>query len=413
MPPDKRSYVNVDELLPRISLEQVAAFYGVTLPAITQVGDEIRLRCFLNCGKTAETGDRALSFQVSHPAKQWKCHQYGCPQGGNLISVCDLLKPGASAGGRPRGDRFKEIATDLQAMLQRVLATPQPAVPQASSEAIADKSEKSEPTVNIPLRLSPNERARSLVSLDDKFLIEPGSMTPFASAYFRKRPFLTPDLCCKWRMGYLPRDAGSDRTGGTMRGMIVYPLLSERGDILTWFGRDPQHEHKKLEWERGDKLGREPEKFHFVKGFHRGLELFGQQASRLSEPGYREKLHDLSVIIVEGPNDVIALDSLGIPAVGLMSNIITDDQVMKITRWAELVGNHRVTLLLDCDAPGETGMKEALWKLSQHCDVRLGWSESMYGGHFKGRQPESLTIQDWQIIERFLRSRDVGDQEPI
>ena len=26
-------------------------------------------------------------------------------EGGNLVSLCDLLKPGPNAGGRPRGDR--------------------------------------------------------------------------------------------------------------------------------------------------------------------------------------------------------------------------------------------------------------------------------------------------------------------
>src|SRR5205807_7234868 len=92
------------------------------------------------------------------------------------------------------------------------------------------------------------------------------SMTPKASAYFRRRPFLTPEACRKWRMGYLPRDAGEDRSGGTMRGKVVYPWLSEEGEVLTWFGRDPEFEDRHRKWEGTDKSEREPEKFHFVKG---------------------------------------------------------------------------------------------------------------------------------------------------
>ena len=96
-------------------------------------------------------------------------------------------------------------------------------------------------------------------------------------------PFLTipadPDVCRRWRMGYLPRDTGGeDKSGGTMRGKVVYPYLSDSGEVLTWFGRDPEFEDKHKAWEGTDKSEREPEKFHFVKGFHRGLELFGQHA---------------------------------------------------------------------------------------------------------------------------------------
>src|SRR6266446_8849334 len=116
MAPEKASFVNVDELMPRISVEQAARFYGVPLPELHRAGAETRMRCFLACGRTKETGDRVLAIQESDPAKKWKCHEYGCGKGGNLVSLCDLLKGGESAGGRPRGQRFKAIAADLQAM---------------------------------------------------------------------------------------------------------------------------------------------------------------------------------------------------------------------------------------------------------------------------------------------------------
>src|SRR5437660_4652530 len=116
MSPEKKSFVNVDELMPKISLEDAARYYGVLLPELHRISSETRARCFLACGRTTETGDRVLAIQEGDPAKKWHCHQYGCGKGGNLVSLCDLMKPGPNAGGKPRGERFKEIAGDLKAM---------------------------------------------------------------------------------------------------------------------------------------------------------------------------------------------------------------------------------------------------------------------------------------------------------
>ena len=96
---EKKGYINVDELMPQVSLEQAANFYGVPLPELKKVGSETRTACFLNCGKKGPTGDRVLAIQADHPAKQFHCHNYGCGKGGNLVSLCDLMKPGDSGGG--------------------------------------------------------------------------------------------------------------------------------------------------------------------------------------------------------------------------------------------------------------------------------------------------------------------------
>jgi len=44
-----------------------------------------------------------------------------------------------------------------------------------------------------------------------------------------------------------------------MRGKIVYPMLSETGEVLTWFGRDPEYEGKHQAWIASGKEGAEPE----------------------------------------------------------------------------------------------------------------------------------------------------------
>jgi hypothetical protein len=393
-----RAFINVDELVPQVTIEQAAAYYGVPLSELKRIGEETRTRCFLNCGKTQETGDRALAIQEGHPARQWQCHQYGCGKSGNLVGLMDLLKPGENMGGRPRADRFKQIAADLRAIVDGL-----PAIESPQPKSVAAPAAKPAAR-NMPLVVSDNERARGLVNLDAKFITDPTLMPPAAASYFRHRPFLTPEVCKRWKMGYLPRDVGGeDKSGGTMRGKIVYGYTDEEGNVLAWFGRDQDFEEKHRQWEAGDRSDREPEKFHFVKGFHRGLELFGQNGrERLQQSGYREKLRQLGLIVVEGPNDVIALDCLGVPAVGLCSNMGTDEQVGKLVRWANDLAGGVVTLMLDCDLEGENGAKQALWKLAQRSCVRLAWSSEMFGGQFKGRQPESLTEADWSMLVGLL-----------
>jgi len=239
------------------------------------------------------------------------------------------------------------------------------------------------------------------VKLDEKFITDIATMTPKASAYFRRRAYLTPEVCRKWRMGFLPRDVGGeDRSGGTMRGKVVYCYSDEKGEPLTWFGRDAEFEEKHQQWEGSDKSEREPEKFHFVKGFHRGLELFG--LNHLTEGNKPESLRRLGLILVEGSNDVIRLDTLGVPALGLCSNTITREQAAKTAQIARELAGGVVTVFLDCDPEGENGMKQCLGYLAQLVPVRLAWTSKMFGGKFKGRQPESLAVEEWQEIEMFL-----------
>jgi hypothetical protein len=98
---------------------------------------------------------------------------------------------------------------------------------------------------------------------------------------------------------------------------------------------------------------------------------------------------------------VIGLDNLGIPAVAICSNRITAPQVDKIAYWAERLAEGKVTLMFDCEPTGDEGAKEALWLLAERSlDVRLAWSQAMHGGKFAGRQPESVTRQEWDEVLR-------------
>jgi hypothetical protein len=363
-------------------------YYGVTLPDIKRVGQETRTRCFLNCGRLEETGDRALAIRADDPTKPWRCHQYGCGKGGNLVGLCDLLKPGANAGGRPRGERFKDIAADIAAMVEGRTATAEPAPPTAPSKKPADP-----PKINQPLAESTNERARELVALDEQFITDVAKMPPEASRYFRHRPFLTPETCQKWRVGYLPQSAKS-----LLRGKIVYGYDSADGKLLTWFGRDPRYEQKAAEWKASDRSEPEPVKTQFVQGFHRGLELYGEHAVREAARERSASATGAVLILVEGSNDAIRMHALDAMAVAVCSNTITRDQAERAAKLSRDVADGTILLLFDCDEEGEHGSQQALALLAEYAPVRLGWSRSMYGGRYKDRQPESLAQDEWREL---------------
>jgi hypothetical protein len=262
----------------------------------------------------------------------------------------------------------------------------------------------------VPLGQSEDEKVRELTTLDDKFVIDVATMPPAAASYVRRHPCLSPESMTKWRVGVLPMDGGSDKRGLSLRGQVIYPVQAEDGQALAWIGRDPRYEEKERDFSRLTPAERTeasaPMKHRFPKGFHRGLELFGQQASRLQEPGYREAIARHGLIVVEGFNDVIGLDNLGIPAVAIMSNRITETQVEKLIRWSRQLASGKVTLLFDCEPTGDDGAKEALWLLAQRgLNVRLGWSEAMHGGAFKGRQPENLKREEWESAIRPMLQR--------
>ncbi|MEZ6131126.1 MAG: toprim domain-containing protein [Planctomycetaceae bacterium] len=252
----------------------------------------------------------------------------------------------------------------------------------------------------MPLKDSDNERARELMVLHTLGTVDPGEMPPPAARYFRERPYLTHDLCEKWKVAYLPQNAK-----GTLRARIIYGIESEKGDVLAWVGRDPDYDAKRQKWIKSDRKDPEPMKHRFPtqKLFRKGLELYGQQASRLRESGYREAIARTGILVVEGMNDVIRLDALSQPAVGVMSNRMTDEQLRKVVAWAKQLADGKVTLMFDNDEHGTDGAKDTLWKLHQIDGItpRLVWSNEMFGGAFAGRQPESVSPEEWeQLIGR-------------
>ena len=397
---NRPGYIDVDKLQAEISLETAAAKCGVSLD-VRGTGPEVRIDCPFGCPGDHH-GRRELAINTDNPQKIFMCHAYECGFRGNLLTLMHGWLTGQKpAGGKLKGDEFQRVKRALAGSGEPAASRQAPKQPAAASEAAA-----SPPQANVPLIDSADERVRELHNINEKFVTDVADMNPAAASYVRRHPCLTPESMQKWRCGYLPNDGGGDKRGWSLRGSIVYPVLAENGKVLAWVGRDVHHEEKEREFARlspAERPGKEPPAKHrFPKGFHRGQELFGQHAARLREPGYREFIAQHGLVIVEGFNDVIGLDNLGVPALAIMSNRMTEAQGEKIARWAKQIGSGRVTLMFDCDAGGVEGAKEALWRFAeQRLEVRLAWSPSMHEGAYAGKQPETLTRED---VERMLAS---------
>jgi 5S rRNA maturation endonuclease (ribonuclease M5) len=393
---DKPRYISVDEIQAQMTLTEAAAKCGVSLD-VHGSGRQVRLDCAFGCPGD-HRGKREISVDTTNPQKVFCCHAYECQLRGNLLALMHgWLTETRPAGDKLKGEEFKRVRGILAGDAAPLSArSARPATPAASLPT-------TEPARNIPLSESENEKAQGLETLDEKFLVEVSHMPPAAASYVRRHPCLSPALMQKWRVGVLPQDAGSDKRGWGLRGQLLYPILAENGKLLAWVSRDPQFETKDqafatLPSEQRAKE-KKPSKHRFPVDFHRGLELFGQQGSRLKETGYAEMLARCGVIVVEGFNDVLGLDAIGVPAVGIMSNKVTAEQIAKIERFAKSVAGGKVTLLFDTDEAGDNGAKETLWLLAQRgLDVRLGWSREMHGEIFKERQPENLKREEWEQV---------------
>lgn len=392
MTKQNRGYIQgVDQLIEETSLEAVLTHFEHPLPTVP--GHEFRMPCVFSEGCTGSTYG-TLTINRNDPAKVIYCH--ACGIRGNLLTLLfGLQHRRPPTGGKLRGNEFRESVETLQ-KIQRLfesptpkeMSSPAPASPQPSANA----SSAPDP-VNIPLK--DQEKTAGLVNLWEEFVTDPAEMPPEAAAYFRKRPWLTPEVCRQWKMGYLPRDGRS-----LFRGQIVYAHQNVAGDILTYSGRDPQFDRKWEAWIRdGKPESQKPQPHRFVKGYFRGQEVFGQSTERLRDRRLKESLGASGLVVVEGMNDVMRLDALGVTAVGLCSNKATDAQIEKLVQFARQAALGRVVLMPDNDDEGIAGFKELLWELSERgLDVRLAWSRKSHGGRFDGKQPEDLTEDEWRMI---------------
>lgn len=384
---------DVDQLIADTPLELVLSHYGLPLP---QAGArEHRMNCVFNeACSDSQYGN--LSIQLD-AAKRLYCHS--CQVAGNiLVLIWGLENHCPPTGGRLRGGEFKTAVAKLREIHSKT-DSPAPS-PTAQAMPVETPASKS---ANIPLVRHEKPAARELANLYDELVTDVGAMSPEAAAYVRSRPWLTPERMKIWGIGWIP---GNGRSL-FRKNYLVYTHRNERGEVVSYSGRDLSFEGKWQTWLRdGKPEGKKPSKHRYVAGFHRGVELYGGQAARLTESYVQDSLSRFGIVICEGMNEVVRMDALGVAAVGLGSNKPTDDQVEKLTRFAKTAGGNRALLLPDCDEEGEQGFKELLWRLVEAgIETRLGFTSRTHDGLMKSRQPEDLTDEEWNaIVDQLQRS---------
>lgn len=384
---NSRYMTDVDQLIEQTRVEQVLSAYGKPLPEKST--GEHRLPCVFNeACHDSQYGN--LTIKLDDRINRIFCHT--CGVRGNLLTLLHGLETQQPpSGGKLRGDEFKTAVARL-----REISGQTDVAHNASTPATPRAPAVAPQPVNVPLVRHEKAAARELATLHEELIVDVAEMSPEAAQFVRQRPWLTPELMKKWGVGWIP---GNGRSL-FRKSYLVYTHRNERGDVLSYSGRDLTFEQKWQKWLRvGRPEGKKPHKHRYVSGYHKGQELYGGQALRLKETYVRASLDRFGLVIVEGMNDVLRLETLGVAAVGLCSNKATDSQVEKLVRFAQQAADNRITLFPDCDEAGETGFKALLWQLAERqLEVRLGWSRQMFGGQFADRQPEDLSESDWQII---------------
>lgn len=269
--------VNVDELIKQTSPHQVAGHLGIALPPKTS--GELRIDCLFCEERSSTYGNLVVNLDKPHNPIYAHC----CGVRGNLLMLMYGMVHGRPpSGGKLQGEDFNE-------MKQLLIEVNQPGstgVVRRSNEKEIPKVEEEPPYINLQMKHAEKEAARDLANLYEDFITDPQAMKPAAGQYVRQRPWLTPEVMERWRIGWIPGDGRSM----FRRDFLVYTQLDEQGDVLSYSGRDLHFDEKQKRWEEADRpADKKPAKHRFVKGYHRGLELYGQHRQRLT-PALRESL---------------------------------------------------------------------------------------------------------------------------
>lgn len=392
---------NIDQLIEQTPLDLVLAHYG--LPLTQSHSGEHRMNCVFNeACSSSSYGNLCVELNA---AKRIYCHT--CQVKGNLLVLLHGLETHTPpTGGQLRGQEFKHAAAKLReinglapssatqptASAKMQSSTPVSSQPSSALQEAQPKQpaeSKSAPLVNVALKRHEKEAARELENLYTELIVDEAQMSPMAAAYVRKRPWMTPELMQKWSCGWIP---GNGRSL-FRKHYFVYTHRNVRGEVISYSGRDLNFESKWNEWIKdGKPEGHKPSKHRYVAGYHRGIELFGALNSRLEEPRIQQSLAEYGLFVVEGMNDVIRLDELGVCAVGLGSNRATETQVGMITKFAHQVAGSRVILFPDRDEEGTAGFKELLWQLAQtELQVRVVPPDIGAGAN---KQPEDVSTEE-------------------
>ena len=84
------------------------------------------------------------------------------------------------------------------------------------------------------------------------------------------------------------------------------------------------------------------------------------------------------------------------PAVAVCRNSVTVEQAEKLAALAREFGGATVSVMFDLDREGINGSQQAILEIAKRCRTRFAWTAELAGGTFKGRQAESVSLEEWE-----------------
>jgi hypothetical protein len=265
----------------------VRAFYeelGIELPGWSE--REAPVRCFAS-PDSHNHGDRSPSTSVSLASGAWCCH--GCGASGGAYDAA------VAVGHTPRGA--------IELMIRHGwLIEPRsgPRSPRTAGRVTSAPTRE-------PITAATTRR---LAASDDDVRRWQSSLS--------HRPSLLNSLAIErgWRFGVLCQlEVGVDSAG-----RLTIPIRGRGGDLRGVLRYDPWHT-------QGPKM----------------LAIRGTQLGLIPYPEGEPSPH---VILVEGPADMLAARSCGMPAIAVPGTHAWRSE------WAPLLAGRQVTVVMDCDAPG-------------------------------------------------------------
>jgi len=293
-----------------LSTGDVRGFYealGIELPGWAQ--REAPARCFA-AADSHNREDRSPSTSVNLTSGAWYCH--GCGAHGGAYDAA------LAVGHSPR--------SAIELMIGHGLVQPRVdgRVPRADRRNGRTRSPAEAATMRVETPAPPRLRACDA---------DIGRW----EASLSRRPSLLNELAIErgWRYGVMR----SLELGLDPRGRVTIPIRNGTGELRGVLRYQPLHRHgPKMLAVRGTRLGLVP---------HPGRETSDQ------------------LLLVEGPADMIAARSHGMPAIA-----VPGVQAWR-PEWAALLAGRRVTVIMDCDRPGRAAARRIENDLATHCSASV------------------------------------------
>jgi DNA primase len=306
------SYIDCEDLLNSVGIKNVSKSAG-----------EINFSC-----PSADHfhGDRSPSARMNSRTTAWMCHS--CSKSGNAITFLAWHKTlPETVARRLLEERYGggSISIGINNLEQEVLRYMKPEI------------------VEEEKRISPDE------SWLDNFKVNWGgrSYTGLSkpSVYMEKERGFSSEILRKWEIGY---DDLSER--------ITIPIRDHEGNLAGFKGRSWRENTIPKYMILGD--NRNQSRYGF-QPYQKSKYIFGLDKIELNS--------DLTVVIVEGELNVIAMDQHGFQAIGIAGSEFSQTQCDLINETK----CYNAILFLDSDKAGNKGTKKVVEMLSPYMPLKI------------------------------------------